>query len=109
MKATLANIPVGNYEAGGRGKEREREKDRERDKERDKEKEREAAGSGLFSFDTQSSPSTHPVEELPCDRALESSSSADSSESRSRDGTTTKEVRGTSDACPPEMIGAKKK
>lgn len=89
MKATLANIPVGNYEGGGRGKEREREKDRE--------KEREAAGSGHFSFDTQSSPATHPTDELPSERVPEGSG-ADSSESRSRDGTTTKEVRGTSDS-----------
>lgn len=92
VKATLASIPVGNYEGGGRGKEREREKDRERDKE----KEREAAGSGHFSFDVQSSPSTHPPEELPSERAPDSSSAADSSESRSRDGSATKEVRGTS-------------
>lgn len=86
VKATLANIPVGNYEGGGRGKEREREK------------EREAAGSGHFSFDTQSSPATHPMDELPSERAPESSGAADVSESRSRDGTTTKEVRGTSDS-----------
>lgn len=104
MKATLANIPVGNYEGGGRGKEREREKDRERDKE----KEREAVGSGHFSFDTQSSPSTHPAEEPPSERAPESSSTADSSESRSRDGTTTKEVRGTSDTCSPVVIWGEK-
>lgn len=88
MKATLANIPVGNYEGGGRGK--------EKDRERDKEKEREAAGGGHFSFDIQSSPSTHPLEEPPSDRAPDGSSAADSSESRSRDGSTTKEVRGTS-------------
>lgn len=90
VKATLANIPVGNYEGGGRGKEREREKDRE--------KEREAAGSGHFSFDTQSSPATHPIDELPSERAPESSGAADSSESWSRDGTTTKEVKGTADS-----------
>lgn len=101
MKATLANIPVGSYEGGGRGKEREREKDRERDKERDKEKEREAMGGGHFSFDTQSSPSTHPAEEPPSERAPESSSTADPSESRSRDGT--KEVRGTSGQCSPAI------
>lgn len=76
VKATLANIPVGNYEGGGRGKERE------------------TAGSGHFSFDAQSSPSTHPVEEPPPERAPESSSAADPSEPRSRDGAATKEVRG---------------
>lgn len=84
VKATLANIPVGNYEGGGRGKERDREK------------EREAAGSGHFSFDTQSSPATHPMDELPPERAPESCGAADSSEPRSRDGATTKEVRGPS-------------
>lgn len=84
MKATLANIPVGNYEGGGRGKEREREKDREKDREKE---------SGHFSFDTQSSPATHPLEELPSERGPESAGAADVSEPRSRDGTTTREVR----------------
>ena len=48
----MANIPVGSYEGGGRGK--------ERDKERDKENSR-------FSFEAErtASPSTHPPEEAP--------------------------------------------
>ncbi|XP_067093832.1 protein capicua homolog isoform X2 [Osmerus mordax] len=52
VKATVANIPVGSYEGGGRGK--------ERDKERDKE-------SSRFSFEAErtASPSTHPPEEPP--------------------------------------------
>ncbi|CAF90910.1 unnamed protein product, partial [Tetraodon nigroviridis] len=99
VKATLANIPVGNYEGGGRGKEREK------DKERDKEKEREAAGSGHFSFDAQSSPSTHLAEEPPSERAPESSGTADPAESRSRDGTAAKEVRGTPDTRSPLTTG----
>nr|XP_046255070.1 protein capicua homolog isoform X3 [Scatophagus argus] len=96
VKATVANIPVGNYEGGSRGKEREREKDkdreREREREREKEKEREAAASGHFSFDPES-PSTHPAEEPPSsDRPLEGSSAADSSDTRSKESTTTKEA-----------------
>lgn len=47
VKATVANIPVGCYDGGGRGKEREKEREKEKDKEREKEKE---SGS-LFSFD----------------------------------------------------------
>lgn len=101
----MANIPVGSYEGGGRGKEREREKDRERerekerDKEREKDKEREAANS-QFSFDTEPpgqsiSPATHPAEEAPSsERPIEGSSAADS-ETWNREGTTTREVRGT--------------
>ncbi|KAL2083846.1 hypothetical protein ACEWY4_019364 [Coilia grayii] len=41
VKATVASIPVGSYEACGRGKDRERERERERDREREREKERE--------------------------------------------------------------------
>lgn len=104
VKATVANIPVGSYEGGGRGKEREREKDREREREkerdrerereREKEREREAAATSHFSFDPES-PSTYPTEEPPSsERPLEGSSAADSSDTRSRESTTTKEVRG---------------
>lgn len=97
VKATVANIPVGSYEGGGRGKEREREKDREREREREKEREREAAATSHFSFDPES-PSTHPVNELPSsDRPLEGSSTVDPSDTRNRESTTTKEVRGTAD------------
>ncbi|KAM8734157.1 protein capicua homolog isoform 3-T3 [Acanthopagrus schlegelii] len=102
VKATVANIPVGSYEGGGRGKEREREKDREREREkerdrerereREKEREREAAATSHFSFDPES-PSTYPTEEAPSsDRPLEGSSAADSSDTRSRESTTTKEA-----------------
>ncbi|XP_040900073.1 protein capicua homolog isoform X3 [Toxotes jaculatrix] len=102
VKATVANIPVGSYEGGGRGKEREREKDREREREREREKERErereAAANSHFSFDPEpagqtGSPSAHPAEEPPSsDRPLEGSSSADSSDTRTRESTTTKET-----------------
>uniref|UniRef100_A0A8C4ZZI8 Capicua transcriptional repressor b n=1 Tax=Gadus morhua TaxID=8049 RepID=A0A8C4ZZI8_GADMO len=63
VKAMVANIPVGNYEGGGRGKDRDREKERERDRER--EREREAAAS-RFSFEPEpaGSPSSHPSEDL---------------------------------------------
>ncbi|XP_036450828.1 protein capicua homolog isoform X4 [Colossoma macropomum] len=47
VKATVANIPVGCYDGGGRGKEREKEREKEKDREREKEKE---SGS-LFSFE----------------------------------------------------------
>ncbi|XP_031431538.1 protein capicua homolog isoform X2 [Clupea harengus] len=40
VKATVASIPVGNYEANSRGKEREKEREREREKEKDRERER---------------------------------------------------------------------
>ncbi|XP_070823584.1 protein capicua homolog isoform X3 [Chaetodon trifascialis] len=92
VKATVANIPVGSYEGGGRGKEREREKDREREREREKEREREAAATSHFCFDPES-PSTHPANELPSsDRPLEGSSAVDSSDTRNRESTTTKEA-----------------
>lgn len=101
VKATVANIPVGSYEGGGRGKDRDREKDRERDrdrerererdKEREKEREREMAGTGHFSFDPES-PSTHSVEEpLSSERPPESLSTMEPADSRN--STTTKEVR----------------
>ncbi|XP_038566966.1 protein capicua homolog isoform X3 [Micropterus salmoides] len=92
VKATVANIPVGSYEGGGRGKEREREKDREREREKEREREREAAATSHFSFDPES-PSTHPAEEPPStDRPLEGSSATDSSDTRNRESTTTKEA-----------------
>ncbi|XP_029928820.1 protein capicua homolog isoform X2 [Myripristis murdjan] len=98
VKATVANIPVGSYEGGGRGKERdrerERERDREREREREKERERESAPNSRFSFEPDpagqiGSPSTHLAEEPPsCDRPPEGSSTAESSDTRSRDITT---------------------
>ncbi|KAM8869920.1 protein capicua homolog isoform 2-T5 [Spinachia spinachia] len=95
VKATLANIPVGSYEGGGRGKERERERERE--------KERVAAATSRFSFDAEpagqtGSPSTHPAEDPPpsssssSDRPLEGCSAADSFDGQHRESTTTKEA-----------------
>uniref|UniRef100_A0A8C2HL44 Protein capicua homolog n=1 Tax=Cyprinus carpio TaxID=7962 RepID=A0A8C2HL44_CYPCA len=64
VKATVANIPVGSYDGGGRGKEREKERDREKEREREKDKD---SGS-RFSFEVDkaaetSSPATFPPEE----------------------------------------------
>lgn len=64
VKATVANIPVGSYDGGGRGKEREKERDREKEREREKDKE---SGS-RFTFDIDkvsetSSPAAVPPEE----------------------------------------------
>ncbi|XP_055021364.1 protein capicua homolog [Boleophthalmus pectinirostris] len=94
VKATVATIPVGSYEGGGRGKEREKDREREREREREKE-ERETAASSLFSFDTEpptqsSSPSPHPAEEPSSDRPPEGSNTADN-ENRNKDCPTTKE------------------
>ncbi|XP_068179726.1 protein capicua homolog isoform X2 [Antennarius striatus] len=100
VKATVANIPVGNYDGGGRGKEREREKDREREREREKEREREremerenererdAAAPSNFSFDPDSPSSSHPAEEPPSsERPQEGPGAGDSSDTRSREST----------------------
>ncbi|KAM9723166.1 protein capicua homolog isoform 2-T3 [Menidia menidia] len=98
VKATVANIPVGSYDGGGRGKDRERDKEREKEREKEKEREREAVANSRFSFDPEpsgqtGSPSTHPTEEPPpSDRSMEGSSSADCSDARSKESTTTKEV-----------------
>ncbi|XP_059920104.1 protein capicua homolog isoform X1 [Gadus macrocephalus] len=92
VKAMVANIPVGNYEGGGRGKDRDREKERERDRER--EREREAAAS-RFSFEPEpaGSPSSHPSEELSSsDKHPEGTSAADASSSRSRDSSASRET-----------------
>ncbi|XP_048007898.1 protein capicua homolog isoform X2 [Megalobrama amblycephala] len=64
VKATVANIPVGSYDGGGRGKERDKERDREKEREREKDKE---SGS-RFSFEIDkaaetSSPAALPPEE----------------------------------------------
>uniref|UniRef100_A0A7N6ANS0 Protein capicua homolog n=1 Tax=Anabas testudineus TaxID=64144 RepID=A0A7N6ANS0_ANATE len=98
VKATVANIPIGTYEGGGRGKEREREKDREREREKEREREREAAANSHFSFDPEpagqtGSPSTHPAEDPPSsDRPLEGFSVVDSTDTWNRESTTTKEA-----------------
>lgn len=103
VKATVATIPVGSYDGGGRGKDRERdkerEKEREREREREKEREREAAANSNFSFEPEpsghtGSPAAHPSDEPPSsDTPLEGSSTADSSDPRNRESTTTKEVK----------------
>ncbi|XP_034729974.1 protein capicua homolog isoform X2 [Etheostoma cragini] len=103
VKATVANIPVGSYEGGGRGKEREREKERE--KEREREREREASATSHFSFEPEvagqtGSPSTHPAEEPPSsERTLEGSCVPDSSDTRHQESTSTKET-GCRDSLP---------
>ncbi|KAK7147549.1 hypothetical protein R3I94_010160 [Phoxinus phoxinus] len=73
VKATVANIPVGSYDGGGRGKERDKERDREKEREREKDKE---SGS-RFSFEMDkasetSSPATLPPEEGSTDSVAES-------------------------------------
>ncbi|XP_060905164.1 protein capicua homolog [Labrus mixtus] len=117
VKAMVANIPVGSYEGGGRGKgERGRRRGnetgsgneigREKGAGARAGKERDAAASCHFSFDPEpagqsGSPTTHPAEEPPSsDRPLEGSSAADSSETRSRESTTTKET-GWKESLPP--------
>lgn len=67
IKATVANIPVGSYEGGGRGKEREKNREREREKEREN-----TGANSRFSFELErpgesASPSqhTHTAEEPP--------------------------------------------
>lgn len=98
VKATVATIPVGSYEEGGRGKEREKDREREREKEREKEKEREAATSSQFSFDTEppsqsSSPASHSTEKpSSSDRPTEASSVLDSENTNKE--CPTKEVSG---------------
>ncbi|KAF4088316.1 hypothetical protein AMELA_G00082520 [Ameiurus melas] len=49
VKATVANIPVGCYDGGGRGKEREKDKEKEREREKEKE------SSSCFSFEVDKS------------------------------------------------------
>lgn len=55
VKATVANIPVGCYDGGGRGKERDKEKEKEREREKEKE-----SGS-CFSFEVDKSGETTPA------------------------------------------------
>lgn len=97
VKATVATIPVGSYEEGGRGKEREKDREREREKEREKEKEREPAACSQFSFDTEppsqsSSPAPHSTEKSSSsDRSTEASSNPDS-ENTNKECLTAKEA-----------------
>ncbi|XP_034030313.1 protein capicua homolog isoform X2 [Thalassophryne amazonica] len=94
IKATVANIPVGSYEGGSRGK----DKDKERVREQEKEREREVVANSHFSFDPEpalqiGSPSVHPDEEPQfSERTLEGSTAADSSDVRNRESTSTKEA-----------------
>ncbi|XP_060777522.1 protein capicua homolog isoform X3 [Neoarius graeffei] len=55
VKATVANIPVGCYDGGGRGKERDKEKEKEREREKEKE------SSSCFSFEVDKSGETTPA------------------------------------------------
>ncbi|XP_058238770.1 protein capicua homolog isoform X3 [Hemibagrus wyckioides] len=57
VKATVANIPVGCYDGGGRGKEREKDREKEKDREREKEKD----SSSCFSFEVDKSGETTPA------------------------------------------------
>uniref|UniRef100_A0A673IIA0 Protein capicua homolog n=2 Tax=Sinocyclocheilus rhinocerous TaxID=307959 RepID=A0A673IIA0_9TELE len=66
VKATVANIPVGSYDGGGRGKEREKERDREKEREREREKDKESGSRFSFEVDKAaetSSPATFSPEE----------------------------------------------
>ncbi|XP_047666711.1 protein capicua homolog isoform X2 [Tachysurus fulvidraco] len=57
VKATVANIPVGCYDGGGRGKEREKDREKEKERERGKEKE----SSSCFSFEVDKSGEVTPA------------------------------------------------
>ncbi|XP_038842276.1 protein capicua homolog [Salvelinus namaycush] len=85
IKATVANIPVGSYEGGGRGKEREKNREREREKERES-----TGANSRFSFELErpgesASPSqhTHTAEEPPSDRPPEGHGPGDNTDTRS--------------------------
>ncbi|XP_072316208.1 protein capicua homolog isoform X2 [Eucyclogobius newberryi] len=92
VKATVATIPVGSYEGGGRGKEKEKDREKEREKE-----EREAAAFSLFSFDTEpptqsGSPAPHPAEEPSSSDQLPEGPNTSDSENRNKECPTTKEA-----------------
>ncbi|XP_077065981.1 protein capicua homolog isoform X1 [Siphateles boraxobius] len=75
VKATVANIPVGSYDGGGRGKERDKERDREKEREREREKDKESGSRFSFEIDKASetsSPATLPPEEGSTDSVAES-------------------------------------
>ncbi|KAM6968319.1 protein capicua homolog [Aplochiton taeniatus] len=92
VKATVANIPVGSYEGGGRGKERERDKEREREKERE--------ANSCFSFDSEA---VGQPEESPCsEKPPEGSSAGDPPDARSKDAAA-KEA-GRKDSCPSSPL-----
>ncbi|KAJ8354798.1 hypothetical protein SKAU_G00223650 [Synaphobranchus kaupii] len=106
VKATVANIPVGSYEGGGRGRERERERERDREREREKES---GSGGSRFSFEAEksgdtSSPLPHPAEEGPPDTPSEGHSAGDPGTGRGKDGGA-KET-GWRDSLPSSPSGA---
>ncbi|KAL0172337.1 hypothetical protein M9458_032648, partial [Cirrhinus mrigala] len=74
VKATVANIPVGSYDGGGRGKEREKERDREKEREREKDKE-----------SASSSPATFPSEEGSADAPAHSVAESATPSGRSKE------------------------
>ncbi|KAL0985086.1 hypothetical protein UPYG_G00152730 [Umbra pygmaea] len=94
VKATVANIPVGNYEGGGRGKERDREKET-------------ASSNTSFSFELEcsgdsGSPCTHvPLSDEPptTNRAPDGAGPGDNTDSHSREAGN-KEA-GLKDSIPP--------
>ncbi|XP_061530316.1 protein capicua homolog isoform X2 [Phycodurus eques] len=80
VKATLASIPVGSYEGGGRGKDREKEREKEREREATAAT---AASNSHFSFDpeppgpTTASPASHSAEDpASCDGTAETTREA---------------------------------
>ncbi|KAI2655335.1 hypothetical protein H4Q32_017714 [Labeo rohita] len=86
VKATVANIPVGSYDGGGRGKEREKERDREKEREREKDKE----SASRFSFEVEkaaetSSPATFPPEEGSADAPAHSVAESATPSGRSKE------------------------
>uniref|UniRef100_A0A8C5EMR5 Protein capicua homolog n=1 Tax=Gouania willdenowi TaxID=441366 RepID=A0A8C5EMR5_GOUWI len=100
VKATVATIPVGSYDGGGRGKEREREK----------EKERGSPANSHFSFDPEppsaqsEPPSAQHTEEPPkSERTMEGTNVTDASDTRNKDSTATKEV-GWKESCPSSPL-----
>ncbi|RXN39357.1 capicua -like protein [Labeo rohita] len=106
VKATVANIPVGSYDGGGRGKEREKERDREKEREREKDKE----SASRFSFEVEkaaetSSPATFPPEEGSADAPAHSVAESATPSGRSKEANSKeaewKESRPSSPLPPP--------
>ncbi|KAK6326698.1 hypothetical protein J4Q44_G00023430 [Coregonus suidteri] len=115
IKATVANIPVGSYEGGGRGKEREKDREREREKERES-----SGANSRFPFELErpgesGSPSqhTHPAEESPSsDRPPEGHGPVDNTDTRSREASNKETLplpppQSDKDAPPPKKVKAR--
>ncbi|XP_028837479.1 protein capicua homolog isoform X2 [Denticeps clupeoides] len=105
VKATVASIPVGSYESGGRGKDREKERERDREKDREKEKE----SSSHFSFELEhpgdtSSPKTHSAEEGPSEVTSEGHSAGDSTATASHSKEAPVKEGGWKDSCPSSPL-----